>query len=393
MKRRLSIGLMALFVFALHASGDPPAGTTADHTTTVKSGTQESRSNNHNGSGKADKKKNPDRKKGAHGTETNTHATRTDTSATTTESEVQSQPASTSDGSSSSANPTGSTTDSSRGGRETNTLGTNGSKASTLTAETDTSATNTTSTNPTPEHSGSNWLLFLVALTLVAVTGSFILVWGRLAGLETRLVKLNNNLESGLGPVTRDLSPLVGTPSRVIKIQELAEGISKELPALRSELAEVKKRLNTPQGGGGTRDKTPSPSQQSMGTYELEPPAEQDDASIHEVLRQLASDCVQSPITQSQAGARVGRGWDISAFGTGELPDGFIVDTGRGDPWFVPNTRRWSALRGESLFDVTGPDLPTARIIRIDSLPRVRGGGGALQLASGKRGRLEISIA
>ena len=386
MKKVVLIGLGALLVFVLRAAGDPPASMTTDHTTTAMNGRRTHSHNEHSGPARASETKNqPDSKKLTNGAATGTKAVSTDTSATATDSAGQTESASASDGSTASGNHTG-----------TNTTGASGDKASTPTSATGTTGTDTTGNNQPPQQSRINWMLvavlILVALTLAAVTTSSIGIWGRLADLESRLRKLDSSIESSLGSLTRDLSPLVGTPSRVIKIHELAEGISRDVTVLRSDVAEIKKR---PKGneGGGEREKTSSRPQQTIASYEPEPPVERDDESIHDLLRQVASDCVQSPITQSQVRARVGRGWDISSFGTGELPDGFIVDTGRGDAWFVPNTRRWSALRGEGLFDVAGPDLPTARIIRIDSLPRVRRGGGAIQLTSGKRGRLEISIA
>jgi len=389
-KRRALIGLGALLVLALRVAGDQQVDNTASQTTTAKPVRQNRDTNRHKDTGKSDGTKNPGQKRGTDQTKTNTNAPETDTITTAAGSAAQTPSVSGSDGSTA----TGTTTDAWQAGAGTNTAATSGGTASTV--STDTSVTDTTVTNPAGLPSGTNRLLpavlILAALTLAAVTASFIAVWGRFAGLESRLRKLDFNLESSLGPLTRDLSPLVGTPVRVIKTHELAEGISKELTVLRNDVAELKKRAKGI-GGGGERENTSSRPPQTLESYEPEPPVERDDDSIHDFLLQVASDCVQSPITQSQARARVGRGWDITSFGTGELPDGFVVDAGRGDAWFVPNTRRWSALRGEGLFDVAGPDLPTARIIRIDSLPRVRRRGGPMQLASGKRGRLEISIA
>ena len=120
-----------------------------------------------------------------------------------------------------------------------------------------------------------------------------------------------------------------------------------------------------------------------------------DDDSVSNALRLLATDCLRSPMTRAQASARVSARWVVDGYGDndGDLPDAFVIRTGPGgDSWFVPNNRSWRKLpRG--LFEGVGPDLPNAQIVRIEDLPKVRRTLSGVELRSGRPGKVEISIA
>jgi hypothetical protein len=118
------------------------------------------------------------------------------------------------------------------------------------------------------------------------------------------------------------------------------------------------------------------------------------DDSIELTIRHLAAQCIEMPMTRTELRDRVQAGWTVETYGDGgERPDAFLIGTsGKADLWVLPNTRSWGKLRGKDWFKAVGPDLPNARIVRVDHVPRVRRAGRNVELAGGQLGQVETSI-